>query len=155
TSQPDLSACGDGVIESGEQCDGTNLGGATCNSLGFSEGALACTGSCTYDTSNCSTCGDGNVNGLEVCDGSNLNGATCVSLGHAPGALACAKDCNSYDTSGCTGGYIAANTSFSGLVCSDGLRYGQPGSGILAVCTEDNGVWRGTLNSGTTPVSDP
>jgi len=49
--------CGNGVIETGEQCDGGNLGGATCTSLGFSGGTLACTGSCTYDTSGCTTGG--------------------------------------------------------------------------------------------------
>jgi hypothetical protein len=49
--------CGNGVIETGEQCDGGSLGGATCTSLGFSGGTLACSGSCTYDTSGCTTGG--------------------------------------------------------------------------------------------------
>jgi len=47
--------CGNGVIETGEDCDGTNLGGASCTSLGFSGGTLSCSSTCTYDTSACTT----------------------------------------------------------------------------------------------------
>ena len=52
--------CGDGVQESPEDCDGTDLNGATCQSLGFDSGTLDCTASCTFDTSGCTgggTCG--------------------------------------------------------------------------------------------------
>ena len=45
--------CGNGLIDSGEQCDGTMLGGATCVSLGFQGGTLSCGSSCSYDTSAC------------------------------------------------------------------------------------------------------
>ena len=49
------SRCGNGVIDSGEQCDGTNLGSASCASIGggFSGGTLRCSASCAYDTSMC------------------------------------------------------------------------------------------------------
>jgi len=43
--------CGNGIKESGEECDGTDLGGATCESLGFASGELSCTDQCTFDTS--------------------------------------------------------------------------------------------------------
>jgi len=46
-------ACGNGVIEAGEQCDGANLGGATCVGLGFPTGSLACGPACLFDTSGC------------------------------------------------------------------------------------------------------
>jgi len=36
-----------------EECDGTDLAGATCQSFGFDEGTLSCTASCTFDTSGC------------------------------------------------------------------------------------------------------
>ncbi|MGO9838652.1 MAG: hypothetical protein ACLP1X_31110 [Polyangiaceae bacterium] len=39
-----------------ESCDGTDLGGATCASNGFSGGTLACTSLCTFDTNGCTTC---------------------------------------------------------------------------------------------------
>jgi hypothetical protein len=46
--------CGNGILETGEDCDGGDLGGASCQSLGYDMGVLDCTGSCTYDESNCS-----------------------------------------------------------------------------------------------------
>ena len=45
--------CGDGVIDAGEDCDGSNLGGQTCQSQGFGGGTLACTSGCQFDTSGC------------------------------------------------------------------------------------------------------
>jgi len=45
--------CGDGAINGAEQCDGTQLGGATCTGLGFDAGTLACGRTCVYDTSSC------------------------------------------------------------------------------------------------------
>ena len=48
-----LPRCGDGQINvAGEQCDGSDLGGASCESLGLSGGTLACIG-CVFDTSSC------------------------------------------------------------------------------------------------------
>jgi hypothetical protein len=45
--------CGNDDIDSGEQCDGDNLGGATCSSLGEGEGELACGPACYFDVSGC------------------------------------------------------------------------------------------------------
>jgi len=62
--------CGNGVVEGAELCDGSNLAGQTCESLGFSGGTLACSG-CTFDTSACvagASCGNGLVEGYEECD---------------------------------------------------------------------------------------
>jgi hypothetical protein len=47
--------CGNGAIDSGEQCDGSNLNGESCSSLGFSGGTLSCSNSCTFNTSGCSS----------------------------------------------------------------------------------------------------
>ncbi|HEY1812016.1 MAG TPA: hypothetical protein VGG74_06635 [Kofleriaceae bacterium] len=153
------TTCGNGEIEAGEACDGTQLGSATCVTQGFAQGQLACSPTCTFDTSGCSTCGDGIISGTEVCDGANVGTATCESLGDPPGLLGCAADCESFDTSQCTGGWIAANTSFTGTVCADGLRYGPPGNPFLAVCTIDNGAWLGTVVSASPlplhPIPDP
>ncbi|MBU1240581.1 hypothetical protein KJ865_12795, partial [Myxococcota bacterium] len=35
-------ACGDGVIDVGEDCDGTDLAGETCASLGYYGEGLSC-----------------------------------------------------------------------------------------------------------------
>ena len=49
-----LPECGDGSVNVvGEQCDGADLGGESCTTLGFDGGALACDGSCGFDTSGC------------------------------------------------------------------------------------------------------
>ena len=47
--------CGDGMITSPEQCDGDDLDGYTCETLGYTGGGqLACDPvTCTLDTSNC------------------------------------------------------------------------------------------------------
>jgi hypothetical protein len=40
-------------VEVIEPCDGADLGGVTCASIGFSGGVLECTRRCTFDTSGC------------------------------------------------------------------------------------------------------
>ena len=42
--------CGDGVIQSDESCDGSNLNGKTCSTQGFSGGTLSCNSNCTFNT---------------------------------------------------------------------------------------------------------
>ncbi len=97
--------CGNGTADTGEQCDGTDLDGASCTSLGmgFAGGTLRCTSACRYDTALCTRCGNGAVDPGEQCDGTNLNGASCTSLGtgFAGGTLRCTSSCL-YDTSMCT-----------------------------------------------------
>jgi hypothetical protein len=52
-----FEVCGNGVIDNGEQCDKTDLGGATCGSLGYPGGDLSCTHQCQFDRSQCAaTC---------------------------------------------------------------------------------------------------
>jgi hypothetical protein len=45
--------CGNGSVDPGEDCEGSNLNGGSCTSLGFQSGTLACASSCRYDTSAC------------------------------------------------------------------------------------------------------
>lgn len=51
--------CGNGTIETAEECDGANLGGQTCEGLGFTGGNLSCLSSCAYDRSVCTGGGGG------------------------------------------------------------------------------------------------
>jgi hypothetical protein len=50
----DCSICGDGVRQGPESCDGIDLGGVTCASLGLVGGDLACNiPTCSFDPTNC------------------------------------------------------------------------------------------------------
>lgn len=95
--------CGDSLVHGEELCDGGNLNGQTCVSLGYSGGELTCTGSCQFDTSQClppTTCGDGEIQGIEECDGEDLGEGSCETLRYYGGDLACGADCR-YDTTDC------------------------------------------------------
>ena len=48
--------CGDGILSAGagEYCDGADLGGNSCASLGYVSGAVSCRATCTVDASACS-----------------------------------------------------------------------------------------------------
>jgi len=98
----EVPLCGNGMIEGSEQCDGGNLNGQTCTSKGFTGGSLACSSSCTFNTSSClaTLCGNGVVETGEQCDGANLNGQTCASKGFAGGSLACSSFCT-FNTADC------------------------------------------------------
>jgi hypothetical protein len=48
--------CGNSIREGSEPCDGTDLGGQTCSTQGFSGGSLTCNGDCTFNTSGCLAC---------------------------------------------------------------------------------------------------
>ena len=48
-----VPGCGNEIVESGEECDGAALAGATCRTEGFTSGLLTCTASCLYNTTSC------------------------------------------------------------------------------------------------------
>jgi hypothetical protein len=47
-----MGACGDNVADTDEDCDGSDLAGATCNSLGHAGGTLVCN-ACVFDETGC------------------------------------------------------------------------------------------------------
>ncbi len=132
--------CGDHAQDSGEACDGDDLAGESCASLGFAGGTLACSETCTFDTSNCDDdsrfqCGDNTADPGEVCDGTDLAGTTCASAGFTAGTLSCATDCQ-LDTSMCTrcGNGVREGTE----ACDDGNSVN--GDGCSNVCQLDGGA---------------
>jgi hypothetical protein len=73
--------CGNGTIDPGEKCDGTNLNRQTCASLGFTGGTLGCTSICTFDISKCTgwTC-DPSLYGDGICDcGCGVQDSDCAN----------------------------------------------------------------------------
>lgn len=150
-----LPGCGNGAIDSGgEQCDGADLGGASCVSLGFTSGTLGCSGGCAFDTSSCvqSSCGNGTADGDEQCDGVDLNGATCASLGYAGGTLGCSAGCG-FDVATCdvrtlpsTGQISCADSTGAPIACAGTGQDGDTLAGSFAYT--DNGD--GTITDGNT-----
>jgi len=151
------------VLDSGEQCDGINLGGATCASQGFAGGTLACSATCTFNTSQCTNCGNNVINTGELCDGSDLGGGTCTQQGcTGGGTLACNPTCNGYDKSGCLGcplcngngvcdagencngcpGDCAGGTT-SGARCGNGVCEAGNGEDCLSCASDCNGAQGG------------
>jgi hypothetical protein len=122
----------DGLIDSGEECDGTNLRGKTCATEGFEgRGTLRCL-QCHIDTSECTDCGNEALDKGEDCDGQRLDGRTCTRLGFTQGTLACAADCT-FDTAACEelqipGGSQRADCFLEWSVANPGasLRNGRP-----------------------------
>jgi len=87
-------SCGDGIVDPGEQCDGTVPGGVTCESLQYAGGTIGCTDDCRLDLSHCvvstpAVCGNGRRDPGEACDGDDLGGAVCP---HG-GTLRCQPSC--------------------------------------------------------------
>ena len=123
-----LWGCGDGLINVvGEECDGSNLNGATCLALGFAGGTLGCTNTCTYDTRLCwdppFACGNGYIDTVgEQCDGANLGDVSCQSAGFpAGGTVTCTPSCQ-LDFSGCNKCQLPATGQLSSYgTGSDGM----------------------------------
>jgi len=67
----ELSECGNGNLDEGEECDGSNFGGCdgsnfggkSCSSFGYNSGSLTCTANCTIDSSGCYNSGGGGGGG--------------------------------------------------------------------------------------------
>ena len=90
-----LTQCGNGRLDTGEQCDDGNLNDDD-----------GCTAVCRNPR-----CGDGAVQaGVETCDGGNVGTQTCDALGYAPGAGGvsqpnCTAACDAFDVSRCGAQY--------------------------------------------------
>jgi hypothetical protein len=122
--------CGNGRVEGTESCDGADLNGQSCASLGLLFGALGCTPGCRFDFGGCGTCGDGKLQGAEACDGAELRGQTCTSAGFTGGSLRCTA-CQ-LDTSGCTAASPGHATIVYGTATELVIRRMDTATGALA-----------------------
>ena len=82
----DGPTCGDDVAEGDEECDGTDLGGLTCEDFGFNGGTLSCT-DCQYNVFDCTfivepECGNNEADalGLNTTAMTRTTGSTCPAL---------------------------------------------------------------------------
>jgi len=116
---PSTYYCGNGVLNSGEGCDGSYFGGKTCSTFGYDYGTLSCNSNCTVNTSSCydstsALCGNGVLNSGEACDNSLFNGKTCSTFGYSSGYLSCSSYCT-ISTSNCS------NSGSGSEICNNGL----------------------------------
>ena len=79
-ASPGPDYCGDGAINGLEDCDGANLGGASCVTVGYGSGTLACAPGCRYDVSGC-TAGAFSASGQTTCYNSAGAPIACAGTG--------------------------------------------------------------------------
>ncbi|MGM0597239.1 MAG: hypothetical protein ACQES9_09390 [Myxococcota bacterium] len=154
--------CGNGIKDGNDQCDGDDLGGATCEDVGdgdFTGGTLGCNNEdCTYDTSECEVAC--NVEGaFESCD-HTAGDNECCDINEMP------ADC--YLPSGSENAFCAQTCSTGpecgwSMACEPNLDNhcyypfcgGQTGSPVREECIIDTGrdgycypLWREMDKSG-------
>lgn len=111
--KPAAVHCGNERRETGEACDGGDLGGFDCTSVGFTSGALACTLDCRLDTSQCvaaAACGNGVPEAGEECDNGAGNSdstpdacrTNCKRARCGDGVIDAFEDCEGRDLNGLT-----------------------------------------------------
>lgn len=131
--------CGDDSVNvAGEQCDGSDLDGYTCSSLGYFAGSLSCSGTCDFDASGCLPCPGFSYGGAcwflgaspdncdQVCSDQGLvyDGATATVAGSDGTDAACEAVLDGVGAAG-TGLDNPAAICPQGLGCSvgAGIRY--------------------------------
>lgn len=78
------TACGNGIVESPEMCDGANLNGETCASATMNarpNGVLTCSPSCVLDTTACTAAADAGAGGGGGVGGMVGSGGAVVEAG--------------------------------------------------------------------------
>ncbi len=149
--------CGNGVIDTGEACDGDNLGGLACGDLdGFTGGDLACTAACQFDTTACTDdpCEDECTEGAERCNTAGTGIETCVMA---------TSGCTAWVNEPCPAVFPACITEEGGdptcvSTCNDACTLGAErcntaGTGIETCETGASGCTEWVNVS--CPVSDP
>jgi len=108
-----LATCGNGKLDDGEQCEGSDFDGGTCEDYDYlGGGSLNCnSNNCQIEVTDCkSDCGNGFKEPGEVCDGTAVGGKTCTGANFAKGTVGCSNSCDTFDYSGC-----------DKIVCGDGI----------------------------------
>lgn len=105
--------CGDGVRRGEESCDGADLGGASCASLGLGEGALACDATCAFDGSGCASC-------TPSCAGRECGADGC---GGTCGACAGTARCEAGSCVSAGGGLVMTEVFYNAVGADDQLEW--------------------------------
>jgi len=146
------------VVDGDDDCDGADLAGESCVSLGHGAGNLTCTASCTFNTIDCGECGDGLIGVAEQCDGANLGGFDCTDFGYDEGTLGCNAITCTFDTGLCTQGGGVAGCGDVHVLFATSATYASTFGSLAAadnICDQigqnvDAGVaWMAIISGGT------
>jgi len=157
------SVCGNGLLETGENCDDGNfLDFDGCSAGCVTEDGWTCTNT---EPSTCSPiCQDGIAVDSESCDMEDLRGQTCENLGYYGGELACTTSCQ-LDVTACEevgrcgdnilqGAFEACEGShLDGQICQD-LGFGGGVLGCTSDCRFETAQCAGGC-AGAIPISVP
>ena len=129
--------CGDDTIDPGEECDGTELGGASCESLGFAGGTLACGALCRFDDADCARLEDCE-NGLDD-DGNGAVDCEDDACRGAPPCPYCGDGILNQPEEACDGGAVEASCADFGyplgnVSCSTACTLDLSGCGFPEDC---------------------
>lgn len=123
------ATCDGGQVDQGEACDGENLGGESCATLGFSGGQLSCRADCLgFDTLGCEREPGGGELDQPCPQGQHLCDAVCVFDEDGPG---CGANCELCPTD--PGGESVCASGVCGLMCESGTMCG----GACASCPDE------------------
>lgn len=133
------SLCGNGVRDPGEQCDGTDFGGKSCQSLGLGSGQLTCNTFCAIVATSCvpkescTNAQDDNNNGLIDCDDPDCAGNSACVDSCTPYATATVPGFASGDTTGRPNAHHASCSTPGGDGSEQIFQIVSPGDGNLTV----------------------
>jgi cysteine-rich repeat protein len=170
----DCSTCGDDNAEGTdtasvgyETCDGSDLRGQDCISIGQATGDLRCNSSCEWDISGCigsgAVCGNGVKEGDEECDDNNATACDgcsplCKVERCGNGVVECGEQCDDGAQNSDTAD--SCRTDCTNPVCGDGIKdttevcdgtdFGAPGAQTCdgyyhMLDPSDTRVWIGTM----------
>ena len=124
---PPIHVCGDGVKDTGEECDYGNSNGQACSPL-YGSSCTYCSGTCKIITLTGPYCGDGIKQSNEQCDLGALNGQVCSPL-YGSSCNYCSASCQLKTV---YGGYCGNGIKEDGEQCDDGNKIN--GDGCSSTC---------------------
>jgi hypothetical protein len=132
--------CGDNIVDEGEACDGVVE--KTCADLGFDDGEVTCSVSCTVNSNGCVrySCGDGILQGEESCDDGELNGEAGKCNSNCSGATEFCGDVIINANEACDGANLGGQTCQSRGFQRGELRCGECGLDTSGCSTCGDGI---------------